>query len=672
MTIFYIILAILFAAALSFYQYFYKNNALTKSTFVLAALRFCSIFSVLLLLINPIFSRKTFENQKAPLAVIVDNSGSVENLKAEKVAIEVFKKISENKELAEKFDVQKFQFDNDFSSEINLNFKGKNSDFEQVSKNLKTIFRNKKFATVLISDGNQTKGNDYIYSFDDTNKVYPVVLGDTTTFLDLKIGQLNVNKYAFQKNKFPLEVFLQYSGNKNINATFNISQGKTIVATQNVSFSATNKAVKVDLLLPANNVGVQFFTTKISSKEFEKNTVNNSKPFVVEVIDERTTVAIVSSINHPDIGVLKRSIETNLQRKVLLLRPQEITNNQEINVYILYQPTSEFKSVFDLIKKQNKNYFVITGVSTDFNFLNQNQSTFDFKMSNQREDYLPIFKNDFNIFVSEDIGFNKFSPLQNAYGTIVAKENISILLESTIRNVATNQPLLAFSDSFGKRTAYLFGENSWRWRMQSFVDNKNFEKYDVFLDKTIQFLTSNDSKKSLVVNHENYYNATDAIEITAQYFNKNYEFDENAKLTIEVVNKKTKAVKKYDLLKSTNDFKVNLDGLSAGQYTFVVKELNSKSTYAGFFEILDFDIEKQFVNPDLIKLKQLATQTNAAVYVPNQVDDLIKKLLDATEYKTIQKEIVKKTPLIEWEWLLVFIAICLAIEWFLRKYRGML
>jgi hypothetical protein len=59
--------------------------------------------------------------------------------------------------------------------------------------------RNNKFPTILLTDGNQTSGNDYIYSFDETNKVFPIVLGDTTKIVDLKISQINVNKYAFQK-----------------------------------------------------------------------------------------------------------------------------------------------------------------------------------------------------------------------------------------------------------------------------------------------------------------------------------------------------------------------------------------------------------------------------------------------------------------------------------------
>jgi hypothetical protein len=54
------------------------------------------------------------------------------------------------------------------------------------------------------------------------------------------------------------------------------------------------------------------------------------------------------------------------------------------------------------------------------------------------------------------------------------------------------------------------------------------------------------------------------------------------------------------------------------------------------------------------------------------VDSLIKLLLDNENYKAVQKEIVTKTPLIDWVWLLVLIAISLASEWFLRKYNGML
>ena len=641
-------------------------------TLLLAFLRFISIFGILLLLINPIISRKTFETIKTPLPIVVDNSGSILDLKANGTSLELYQKLFENKDLQDKFDVKSYRFDSEFQNTTTFDFKGTQTNLDEVAKNLKSINKNANYPTVLITDGNQTSGEDYVYSFDTNNKVFPLVVGDTTTFLDLKVNQLNVNKYAFHKNKFPVEVFLQYSGNKTVNANFSISQGNSILSRQTISFSPSKKAALVNVLLPADKIGLQIFKATISSKEQEKNTYNNTKNFAVEVIDQKSNIAIVSAINHPDIGALKRAIETNAQRKVILVKPNDIKSLQDYNVLILYQPTVEFKSVFEKNILAGINTFIITGTNTDFAFLNQLQNSLVFRMSNQKEDYLAGFNSQFNLFALDDIGFEQFPPLQNAFGTITSNGNVSVLLSSKIRNIGTNAPLLAFSENQGKRSAFLLGENLWKWRLQSHVDTKSFEKFDVFIDKTIQYLTTNNSKKSLVVNHERFYNSGEALEITAQYFNKNYEFDEKARLTISVTNKNTKQVKKYDLLKTNNAFKVNLDGLSAGQYTFSVKELNSNTVYNGYFEILDFDIEKQFVNPDVSKLTQLATQTQGKIYYPNQTDALIKTLLDNESYKAIQKAIVQKTPLIDWVWLLILIAISLTSEWFIRKYNGLL
>ena len=111
---------------------------------------------------------------------------------------------------------------------------------------------------------------------------------------------------------------------------------------------------------------------------------------------------------------------------------------------------------------------------------------------------------------------------------------------------------------------------------------------------------------------------------------------------------------------------------AAGNYSFTVKELNSNSVYSSTLEVLDFDIEKQFVNPDWNKLNQLANQTSGKAYLANQADILVKQLMADESYKAIQKTLVKKSPLIDWIWLLVLIAISLATEWFVRKYNGLL
>ena len=671
-TILLILLSLVIAGSLSFFQYLYKVKNKSKVNLFLAFLRFITIFFILLLLINPIITTNKLEIIKTPLPVVVDNSSSISFLNANEKAAELAQKLTSNSSIQEKFDVQAYLFDSDFKQSDSLSFKGTQTNLDLVAKNLKSVYKNAFYPTVIITDGNQTSGNDYVYSFNSINKVYPLVLGDTTKVLDLKINQLNVNRYAFLKNKFPVEVFLEYSGDKNITANFSIAQGNEVLNKQNISFSASKRTAVINVLLSANKVGLQVYKAKIESNVSEKNTFNNLKNFAVEVIDQKTTVAIVSQTNHPDIAVLKRAIESNLQHKVILVKPNDIKSLDDYNVLILYQPTTAFKSVFEVNKKANLNTFIITGTSTDFSFLNQIQSNFVFKMSNQEEDYLANFDSDFNLFEMDNIGFENFPPLQNDFGTIIPNGEVNVLLSSKIRNIDTKLPLLSFAENQGKRVAYLFGENSWKWSLQSHIDTQSFEKYDVFINKIIRYLASNNAKKSLVVNHESFYNSGETIEITAQYFNKNYDFDEKANLTIAVTNIKTKQIKNYDLLIGNNIYKVNLDGLAAGSYNFSVKELNSKTSYSGHFEILEFDIEKQFVNPDVQKLKQLASQTKGKEFYPNQIDDLIKTLLDDEEYKAIEKEVVTKSPLIDWKWLLILIVVFLSTEWFVRKYNGML
>jgi hypothetical protein len=109
--------------------------------------------------------------------------------------------------------------------------------------------------TLLVTDGNQTTGNDYVYSLIAVTQFsYSWRYNQSIRF---KINQLNVNKYAFYKNKFSVELFLQYSGDKNITANLKISQGNAVLVNQNVSFSTSKNTAVVNVLLPADKIGSQ-------------------------------------------------------------------------------------------------------------------------------------------------------------------------------------------------------------------------------------------------------------------------------------------------------------------------------------------------------------------------------------------------------------------------------
>ena len=204
-TILLILLSVLISGAVAFYHYLFKADNQNKTNWLLAFLRFISVFSLFLLLINPVISRKTIEINKIPLAIVADNSRSISELKANDVEKELFEKLTSNSELKEKFEIQTYTFDEEFFVGKPLNFKGNQSNIDNVANNLKQLNKNTFYPVVLLTDGNQTIGNDYVYSFQETASVFPVILGDTTTTFDLKINQLNANKYAFLKKREDLK-----------------------------------------------------------------------------------------------------------------------------------------------------------------------------------------------------------------------------------------------------------------------------------------------------------------------------------------------------------------------------------------------------------------------------------------------------------------------------------
>lgn len=671
-TILLILLSVIISGAVAFYQYLFKADNQNKTNWLLAFLRFISVFSLLLLLINPVISRKTIETNKIPLAIVADNSRSITELKANNIEKELFDKLTSNSALKDKFEIQTYTFDEDFFAGKPLDFKGNQSNIDNVATNLKQLNKNAFYPVVLLTDGNQTIGNDYVYSFQETASVYPVVLGDTTTTFDLKINQLNANKYAFLKNKFPVEVFLQYNGTKAISANFSIEKNGKKISSQSINFDKKNKVQSVQILLEADKVGLQKYKAVISSAIKEKNTYNNIKNFAVEVIDQRKEIAIISDISHPDVGALKRAIESNAQRKVTLLKTNSISDLKKYNLLVLYQPTTSFRKVFDANKNLKINTFIITGMATDFNLLNQMQSDLDFRLTNKKEDFTSSFLTGFNLFAQNDIQFAQLPPLENPFGKITEKGSLNTLLTAKVNGIEVGNPILTFSEKGNSRCAYLLGENSWKWRMESHIINQSYEKYDQFVDKIIQYLSTNSAKKSLLVEHESFYNSGETIEIFAQYFNKSYELEENANLTINLTNKNTKSTKNYNFSKTNNGYQAIFDGLEPGNYAFQVKETSSNASYNGTFEVLDFDMEKQFVNPDISKLQQLANQNKGEIIHPNQIDKLIQKLLEKDTYLPVEKSLVKNSPLIDWIILLIILAVSLATEWFIRKYNGLL
>jgi len=418
---------------------------------------------------------------------------------------------------------------------------------------------------------------------------------------------------------------------------FVVKSGATTVYTKAISLSKSNTSQILNFNLPANSVGVKSYRATVAPIAKEKNKTNNSRNFAVEVVDEKTNVALVSNIMHPDLGAIKKSIESNEQRKVSILKPQEA--NLKINDFqlvIAYQPNNSFKDLFGSLEAQNKNKFLITGPKTDWRFLNSVNQHYLQEINNQSEEYQAI----------QNVNYNG--------------------------SINTEEPLLATFETNGKREAILLGENIWKWRAQSYVNNKSFNNFDNFIGKLVQYLASNKRKNRLNLDYESFYQGNNNVIVTAQFFNKNYEFDATESLNITVRDKVSKETRTFPLILKNNNYQADLSSLAASDYSFTVKATSESISKSGNFRIIEYNVEQQFLNADVKKLRKIANNSNGGSYFTNNYNTLFDNLLNNENYKPIQKSSKNIVPLIDWKYLLGLIALTLAIEWFMRKYNGLI
>ncbi len=655
-------------------MYGYKSKQKGSLRWVFGMLRFITLFSILLLIINPKFKSKTYTVEKPKLPVLIDNSASIGELDQKGNVSQLLQKLKDNSALNDKFDISYYSFGSDFRESDSLSFDEKNTNISKALASVNELFKNQTAPTILITDGNQTLGIDYEFSSATfKNQIYPVILGDSIKYTDLKIEQLNTNRYAFLKNQFPVEVILNYSGTSPINSEFVVTQGASTAYRTNVSFSENESSKTLNFTLPANSVGLQKYTAQILPLADEKNKTNNSKHFAVEVIDQATKVLVVSKITHPDLGALKKAITTNKQRTVSFKKPGEaIAALNEYQLVILYQPDRSFASVFSEIEKLNKNTWIISGLQTDWYFLNGAQDNFNKEASSQSEDIQAELNSNYGTFAVEDIGFDSFPPLYTEFGALSISVPNEVMLEQTVSGLDNGNPLLATMEINGKRDAIWDGEGFWRWRARSFLETESFQNFDDFIGNLVQYLASNKRRSRLEVSSETFYYNNSPIKISAQYFDKNYVFDNRASLNITVKNSETEKQTVFPMLLRDNYYEVDLNSLPAGEYNFTVSAANEAVSSSGNFTILDFNVEQQFLNADVSKLRRVAQNSNGKAYFTAQSDSLINALIANTNYQNIERSEQKVVPLIDWKQLLALIVLALAAEWFIRKYNGLI
>jgi len=353
------------------------NKELSKTQVrILMSLRFLSFFLIAFLLLSP-FLRNLKKILQNPIIVAAwDNSSSITSLTDSinaKAQFLSFKTDITN-ELGSDFELVQYTFGETSNTENELNFKEKESDYSELISAVNNNHFNQNIGALIIAgDGIYNQGKNPVNVLNEVSfPVYTIGFGDTSIVSDSRIQNIRVNRTAFSGNKFPVEVDAQFSKVRGKPLKLSIIQNDVELESVVITPPNDNYFDTKEFILEAGNAGLKHYSARVESIDNERNTKNNTSGFVINVLENKQKILILSDGVHPDVGAIKNTLVEQKTYDVTTCTEEPFPANlNEFNLLVLNQLPTSSKSAAKIIETAKKSRIPILFIVGNNTFLPQ-------------------------------------------------------------------------------------------------------------------------------------------------------------------------------------------------------------------------------------------------------------------------------------------------------------
>jgi len=676
---FFVLLSFILAAGMSYLLYFRNSEteSLSKAqkTF-LVFLRFISLLLVFIFLLSPLIENTRKIKQLPILAVAFDNSKSVQPYSSE---FGQFTQALKDR-FSNDYQLEFWSFGEKAENTETLTGNDRRSDYGQLMNTIKSNYLNKNIgALILLGDGIYNQGqNPENFASGLKFPVYTVGVGDTTRKTDAIIKSIKTNKIAFLKNKFPVEIELKFTKLKNKIAYIEIENNEKQIYTSTVSIGSDDDFKLEFAYLEATKTGMQHYKIRVRPFDGEINLKNNEYEFVIQILENKQKILMISDGPHPDMGAIRTSLSElqNYEIKVFTGNdvPDSLTSYSLIILNQLPSVKNAANKLLSKIRDSRIPVLFIVGQSTLTEQLNSMDIGMKITASKNMEEVQATFDSNFSLFTlsndTKDILENS-PPLISPFGDTELSPLLQKLATQRIRNIQTSKTLVAFGSEKGRKVGFINGEGLWRWRLYNYQTSGNQDAFNELIQKTIQYLALKENEDNFNVYHPALFQETDNIEFSAELYNDSYELVNTPDVNIRII---SDSLKEFNYLfdRIENYYGLNAGNLNPGDYTFEAKtKLGTQSfTEKGSFSIVKNEIELQNNRADFGVLYQLSEQTGGQFYPFANYGTLLDTIRNNKQITVQQHKQTIQTELINLKLLFFLLIVMLGVEWFFRKYWG--
>jgi len=659
-------LSVLLGVFYSLFLYYNQKNFLNKRIlYFLSFFRFLLITLLALLILEPVIKSTTKIYEKPIVVILQDASKSIKH--------NIQNELNILSDELKDFEVYKYHFsDKIYDGFTDIN-NGLYTNYSNALDDVYSRFSNQNLSSIIfVSDGMYNKGSNPLYSDNFNIPIHVIALGDTDILKDNRISSVKNNDLVFLGNSFISDIYIQSDKFKGTSAVLSIVNKGNVLFKKVISFTSNKEFIKVPVEIKALEIGIQSYTATLSLLDDEVLTKNNDYSFFVDVINSKYKILLLHDNTHPDIGSYIDVIDDNKNYAVDVIKTKDFKGNfLDYSLVVLHSLSKESKDVLSSLSKNDIPLLIFC--KQDYNFYSSLMPNVKFKDKSSNNEVYTIINNNFNSFnISKELNemILAMPPLFTSFGIYNISPSVNLMLNEKFGSLQKNSPICVFDEVNNRKVGFLIGEGYWRWRLQDFNLNGNNLNFDELFNKITQFLLLRDDKSKFRVYYDKEINESDDFIIEAELYNDSYELDNTKDIELIITNKEDKEfIFRFD--RFDNKYSLNVGPLSLGEYSFCATVDVKNYIKKGSLTVKPVQLESVRSVADHQILYNLSDQTNGQFYSKNNIDELV-SLLNTTNNQTIISIEDNLKQIIDFHWILLIFLLIISIEWFVRKFNGLI
>jgi len=681
-----------------------------KKRWLLSILRILALASIFLVVASSIFSFTFKQNLTPTLAVLIDNSSSMNFTDQDGSRKKVLESILAS-DFLKKFPVNinltHYHFSDTLvksSSADKPNLEGKSTSLGNALSYLKNEVKEKNVVGALVlSDGGDNFGPDPIKVSSELDfPVYTVGIGSQAFPQDVAIEEIIYDEIVYKDNSTPIEVSVMSYGFANQKVPVEIRENKNLLARQEIQLSGSGQNQKLVLYLFPKEEGLHRYNLSLPHLSGELNYKNNQRSFSLKVLKSRVKVLAFTNNLSWEFTFLKRFLESqkNLdcsfvaygmnQKPLTKEFPRTEKELEQYDLLISVNSSIDFfrgkeERLNTWVLKNGKSILMLLGPEAPaLARLNPNFKFFPGKLNPAKAGFVNFqlqltlegkFNPITNLASSESGNLKIWSSLPPFLG-IAQVESVhsdaKVLAAYSILPGEEDLPGIVIKNfpSGGKVMATL-AYPFWRWDFLQWGFGNNNQSYQTFWGNSIRWLTAPEEKEKLFVKTDKLiYQSGEKVNFQAQIYNESFQKIPGAEIQVKTglrFENKNQVVS--DLILTENEpgnYKGELTAIQPGRYFYeasIKKNGKLLGTTKEEFVVDEFSLEDQSLTMNKKLLTQIAEVSGGKYYNPEELESFSKDL-------KLEKKILEKKRTIQlWNHpvLLIFFIFFISLEWFIRK-----